>query len=369
MQGRNRSQLFIGFEQLLRALEADGLLSLAQPERPEAMRELLEKRLNPLLDAFLLESQPQVEAYATVLIADIRGFTALMSSLPMATMLEVLNRWFASMTEIIQRFDGAVDKFIGDAVMALFGLPQARADDAVRALACAAEMQRAMLMLNQDSRERGLPEIFAGIAVNTGSLVAGSFGATAHSEYTVIGDVVNLASRMESFALRGQVLMSEATRAAAGDLIEVGNVNVVRFKGIRHPVQLYELLGVDAPEHRLVVPPIEVRRSPRIRVSLDAIFRQVDGHFIHPEPIPGLINDIGYFGLRADLPFGLPDASDVLISLSPQQGLPDVGDLYARVVQTAPWAGRFRTSLELSASDASSLQRLKDLIDESLWRH
>lgn len=368
MQHRSRNELFAAIEQVVRDLEADGLLHMTQASRTEAMQRALERRLNPVLDAFLLESQPQVEAYATVLIADIRGFTALMSSLPMATMIEILNRWFASMTSIIERFGGVVDKFVGDAVMALFGLPQARDDDAVRALSCAAEMQRAMLALNHDYQARGLPEIFAGIALNTGRLVAGSFGAQAHSEYTVIGDVVNLASRMESFALRGQVLMSESTRAAAGDLVEVGAVNVVRFKGIRHPVRLYELLSVGGPQP-LVVPPVEVRRSPRIPVSLKAAFRQIDDTCIGPGSIPGLINNIGYHGLRADLPLGLPHDSEVMISLAPHQGLPDVGDLYARIVQTIPWAGRFRTSLELSSTDAASQQRLKDLVDESLWRH
>lgn len=368
MQHRNRNELFAGIEQVVRDLDAEGLLRLEEDDKVEALRQALERHLNPVLDRFLLESQPQVEAYATVLIADIRGFTALMSSLPMASMIEILNRWFASMTEIIERFGGVVEKFVGDAVMALFGLPEARGDDPVRALACAAEMQQAMLALNQDYRERGLPEIFAGIALNTGSLVAGSFGASAHSEYTVIGDVVNLASRMESFALRGQVLISESTRVAAADLVDVGAANIVRFKGIKDPVRLYELHAVRAPQ-QLTVPPVEVRRAPRISVNLDAIFRQVDDKRLLPGSIPGLINNIGYFGLRADLPLGLPNASDVLITLVPQQGLPDVGDLYARVVQTIPWAGRFRTSLELSSTDPVSHQRLKDLIDESLWRH
>lgn len=368
MQHRNRSELFAGIEQAVRDLEAEGLLRLEHAMPQEAMRQALERHLDPVLDRFLLESQPQVEAYATVLIADIRGFTELMSSLPMATMIEVLNHWFASMTQIIERFGGVVDKFVGDAVMALFGLPEARGDDPVRALACAAEMQRAMLTLNQQHQAQGLPEIFAGIALNTGRLVAGSFGAEAHSEYTVIGDVVNLASRMESFALRGQVLISETTRAAANDRAEVGAVNVVRFKGISHPVQLYELRAVRAAQ-QYSVPPVEVRRAPRISVRLEATFRQIDGKCIRPASIPGLINDIGYLGLRAELPLGLPDASDVLITLAPQQGLPDVGDLYARVVQTVPWAGHFRTSLELSSADPVSRQRLKDLIDESLWRH
>ena len=366
MQHRDRNPLFAHIEQIVRDLEAEGLLGLPGAQQPDALRQALDRRINPLLDDFLLEGQPRVEAYATVLIADLRGFTELMASQPIAVMIEVLNRWFTAMTEVIGRFGGVVDKFIGDAVMALFGVPEAGDHDALRALACAAEMQQAMRALNQENEARGLPKLFAGIAVNTGALVAGSFGAATHSEYTVIGDVVNLVSRMESFALRGQVLISEATRAEVANVIEVGTVNEVRFKGIAQPVSLYELLAVQAPQ-RIVVQPVEVRRSPRIRVHLDATFRQIDGKRIRPGRIPGLINDLGYYGLRADLPFGLPDASNVVINLTPQQGFSSLGEVYARVVRTVPWDDRFRTSLELTSVETQAHQRLKEFIDESLW--
>lgn len=372
MQHRDRDPLFARIEQVVRDLEEEGLLRLTTPEQPHVLRQALEQRLNPLLDAFLLEAQPRVEAHATVLIADIRGFTALMAALPMPTMIWLLNRWFVAMTEVIEHFGGVVDKFIGDAVMAVFGVPEAHTDDPLRALACAAEMQQVMRALNQAHEARGLPKLFAGIAVNTGPLVAGSFGAAAHSEYTVLGDVVNLVSRMESFALRGQVLISESTRAEAATSIEVGAVNEVRFKGIRQPVQLYELRAVELRDlnapRRIEILPIEVRRSPRIRVHLDATFRQIDQKRIRPGQIPGLINDLSYHGLRADLPLGLPDASDVLINLAPHQGFSSLDEVYARVVRTVPWEGRFRTSLELTSVETPTHQRLKDLVDESLWR-
>ncbi|MFP4278974.1 MAG: adenylate/guanylate cyclase domain-containing protein [Halochromatium sp.] len=367
MQHRDRDSLFAHIERVVRDLEAEGLFGATGSQQPEALRQILERRIDPLLDAFLLEGQPRVETHATVLIADLRGFTELMASQPIAVMIEVLNRWFTAMTEIIVRFGGVVDKFVGDAVMALFGVPAAGDDDALRALACAAEMQQAMKALNQENQARGLPKLFAGIAVNTGAVVAGSFGAAAHSEYTVIGDVVNLVSRMESFALRGQVLISESTRAEVANAIEVGTVNEVRFKGIAQPVPLYELRAVRAPR-RIVVQPVEVRRSPRIRVHLDATFRQIDRKRIRPGRIPGLINDLGYYGLRADLPLGLPQASDVVIDLTPQQGLSSLGEVYARVVRIVPWDGRFRTSLELTSVETPAHQRLKEFIDESLWR-
>jgi adenylate cyclase len=367
MQHRDRDPLFARIEQVIRDLEGEGLLRLTTPQPPHRLQQALEQRLNPVLDAFLLEAQPRVETRATVLIADIRGFTALMASLPLPTMVWLLNRWFVAMTEVIEHFGGAVDKFIGDAVMAVFGVPEAHTDDPLRALACAAEMQRVMRALNQANEARGLPTLFAGIAVNTGPLIAGSFGAAAHSEYTVLGDVVNLVSRMESFALRGQVLISESTRAEAAASIEVGAANEVRFKGITQPVQLYELQAVNAPR-RIEILPTEVRRSPRIHVHLDATFRQIDQKRIRPGKIPGLINDLSYHGLRADLPLGLPAASDVVINLAPQQGFSSIDEVYARVVRSVPWEGRYRTSLELTSVETPTHQRLKDLIDESLWR-
>lgn len=369
MQHRDRTQLISAISEVVQDLYGERPTpdSSAGEVTLRSIEDELALRLEPVLDAFLLEGRPRVEAYATVLIADIRGFTALMASVPIETMIAVLQRWFTTMTRIIERFGGVVDKFVGDAVMALFGLPTARGDDCARALACAAEMQRAMLELNHENHAQGLPRIYAGIAVNTGSVVAGSFGSAPHSEYTVIGDVVNLASRMESFALRGQVLISEASRAAASEHIAVGPVNEVRFKGIPHPARLYELQSVLEPR-RIAVPHVDDRRSPRVPVSLSATFRQIDDNRIRPRPIEGLIHDLGYYGLRADLPLGLPDASDVVINLAPQRGGRPIGDVYARVLRTVPNAGRFRTSLELTSVETPAHQRLKELIDESLWR-
>lgn len=370
MQHQDRQQLISSITDLARALYLPGPPQVdAAQSIPRFPDEAFVRGLDRLLDGFLLESQPQVDVYATVLIADIRGFTALMSSLPMSAMVALLNRWFSTMTGIIKQFDGMVDKFVGDAVIALFGLPEPRGDDSIRALACAAAMQRAMLELSRELEAEGLPRIFVGIAVSTGQVVAGSFGSASHSEYTAIGDVMNLAARMESFALRGQILMSESTRVEAAGAIEVGPVNEVRFKGIGHPVQLYDLRALCGPEGRLSVPRVEVRRSPRTRVSLDATFRQIDQKRVVPERIPGLINDLSYHGLRADLPLGLPDASNVVISLASEHGSRPIGDVYARVVRSVPRASGFRTSLELTSTETPAYQRLKQLIDESLWRH
>lgn len=327
----------------------------------------LRQRLDPLLDAFLMEAQPIVGAEVTILLADIRGFTALTRSLPPSTLIGLLNRYFTVMCEVIKRHDGVIDKFMGDSVMALFGAPTRRPDDLQRALACAVEMQQAMAALNRVSHARGEPSLYAGIAINTGHAMAGSFGSALHNEYTVIGDAVNLASRIESFSLRGQVLLSESSHAAARHLVEIGSVNQVRVKGMAEPISLYELRSVNAP-HRLVIPNVEIRKSPRIAVDLDAIFRQIEAKHIYSDHFVGHVNDMGYYGMRADLPLGLPAYSEVVVNLRPDVGASAAEEVYARVLRAEPRGPSFRTSMEFTAIDTPGHRQLKQYVDEQLWR-
>jgi adenylate cyclase len=327
----------------------------------------LRHRLDALLDAFLLESQSIAGTEVTVLLADIRGFTALTQSVPPSTLILLLNAYFTAMCDVVQRHGGAVDKFMGDSVMAVFGAPQQRPDDLQRALACAVEMQQAMVELNRRNQSKGLPNLYAGIALNTGTAMAGSFGSDVHSEYTVIGDAVNLAARIESFSLRGQVLLSEATHWAAQHFIEVSRINQVQVKGMSKPLSLYELRSVRGPP-RLVIPEIEVRRSPRIAVELDAIFRMVESQNIHAEQFIGRVNDMGYYGMRADLPMVLPTYSEVVINLRPELGGDAPGDVYARVLRTRPHGDGFRTSMEFTTVDTPGHRQVKAYIDDRLWR-
>jgi adenylate cyclase len=345
-----------------------GQISAQQPGTTSGDRgEVLRQYLDPLLDAFLMESQPIVATDVTILLADIRGFTALTRALPQSTLIDLLNRYFSAMCTVIKRHDGVVDKFIGDSIMALFGVPKRRPDDLQRALACSVEMQQAMVELNRHSEQRGEPRLYAGIAINTGPVMAGSFGSGLHSEYTVVGDAVNLVSRIESFSLRGQVLLSESSRTAARHLIETGNVNQVRVKGVEEPISLYELLSVNAPR-RLVIPRVDIRKSPRISVSLEAIFRQVAAKHVHSEHFVGHVNDMGYYGMRADLPLGLPPYSEVVVNLRPELNAKVTGEVYARVLRAEPRGPSFRTSLEFTNIDTPGHRHVKEYVDDQLWR-
>ncbi|GAB0149271.1 hypothetical protein McPS_20110 [Marichromatium sp. PS1] len=360
MQHQDKQLLFA---RILAAIEGTGNAPSAAVEI-----EALRARLSDQLDDFLLESQPIVATEATVVIADIRGFTALVESQPVEVMVRLLNRFFTRMVELVTRYGGVVDKFMGDSVMAVFGVPERRDDDLLRALACAVEMQRAMVALNRDHRAWNEPSLYAGVAVSSGRLMAGSFGSPLHNEYTVIGDPVNLAARIENYSLRGQVLLSESAQAGAGSHIEIGAVNQVTVKGKTGPVTLYELKAVDWPQ-RLEVPEVEPRKAPRISVDFPVEFRQVVAKRILSESFVGKVHDLSYYGMSADLPMVLPPCTEILLSLAPEIGSGKAMEVYARVLRSRHDKGSYRTSLEFTAIDTPSHRRVKRYVDHMLWGH
>jgi class 3 adenylate cyclase len=144
----------------------------------------------------------------TLLMSDLRGFTALAERLEATQVVALLNYYLSSMIEIIQRNGGTIDDIIGDAILVLFGAPVAMPDAAQRAVCCGLEMQKAMQEVNEYNFQKGWPEIEMGIALHTGEAVAGNIGSTKRSKYGVIGQPVNLTARIESFTVGGQVLVS-----------------------------------------------------------------------------------------------------------------------------------------------------------------
>ena len=147
----------------------------------------------------------------TVLFADIRGFTSLSENAPPEKVVQLLNRYFTAMSDIIFAHGGTLDKYIGDGLMALFGAPTASSEDACNAVAASVAMQREMAGINKELRREGYEDIHIGIGLHTGVATVGYIGSERRSEYTAIGDTVNLASRLESNAAPGQILLTEAT--------------------------------------------------------------------------------------------------------------------------------------------------------------
>jgi adenylate cyclase len=182
-----------------------------------------------------------VNQQVTVLFADIRGFTALSEKEKPEKVVNLLNRYFSVMTEIIFEFGGTLDKYIGDGLMAIFGAPTAGEEDALNAVKAAVTMQKRLDQLNKELSAEGYRNISVGIGLHTGEATIGYIGSNKRSEYTAIGDTVNLASRLESNAAGGQILMSEATAAASGNLIPVNVREPLTVKNRTQPVNVLEV--------------------------------------------------------------------------------------------------------------------------------
>lgn len=182
-----------------------------------------------------------VNQTVTVLFADIRGFTALSEHEKPEKVVTMLNRYFSLMSDIIFEHGGTLDKYIGDGLMAIFGAPTASEEDALNAVKAAVTMQKRLSGLNDELRSEGFGQISIGIGLHTGEALIGYIGSDKRSEYTAIGDTVNLASRLESNAAGGQILMSEATAAASGNLIPVNQREPLTVKNRVQPVKVLEV--------------------------------------------------------------------------------------------------------------------------------
>jgi len=177
----------------------------------------------------------------TILFADIRGFTRISEHAPPEKIVNLLNRYFSAMTDIIFAHGGTLDKYLGDGLMALFGAPTTTPKDANNALSAAVAMQRRMIGINVELREEGFSEIGIGIGLHTGEVTVGYIGSERRSEYTAIGDPVNTASRLESNAKGGQILVSEVTAKAAQSRYQLTPRDPISVKNREQPVPLFEV--------------------------------------------------------------------------------------------------------------------------------
>ncbi len=182
----------------------------------------------------------------TVLFADIRGFTAIAANQPPEKVVALLNECFRTLVDVIPRYGGTLDKFIGDGLLAVFNAPTDVPVHEICAVMAGLEMQSVMERVNEQRRLSGQQELRLGIGINTGEAVAGTFGSERRLEYTVIGSAVNLAQRIEDHARGGELLIGEATYQAVRHLVEAEGQEPATLKGLDTPVHLYKVVGLAA---------------------------------------------------------------------------------------------------------------------------
>ena len=239
-------------------------ISFSEQRQRSQLMHLFSKQVSPAIaeaiweqrDEFLAGNRPRSqELTATTLFTDLKGFSSTSEGLGPAQLMDWLNEYMEAMAQPVMANDGVIEKYIGDAIMAVFGVPIPRVSpgqieqDARNAVRCALAMAEALEQLNTHWKQRGWPECSMRIGIHTGRLVAGSLGSTDRQEYTVIGDSVNTASRLESFdkdvladsACR--ILVSEATRALLGDEFQTQPVGTMSLKGKSEKVMIHRVVA------------------------------------------------------------------------------------------------------------------------------
>ena len=188
-------------------------------------------------------------AIVTVLFSDIRGFTSMSEKMSAEDVTKILNEYFTEMEPIITKYNGVINKFIGDAVMAIFGEPIQDLNHPVNAVRCAYEMLQKVAYLREKWLMEGKPKIEIGIGICTGEVFIGNIGSEARMEYTVIGDTVNLASRIESFnkVYKTNLLVSSSTYSYISDVADVIKINEVKIRGKAQKMNIYEVLRIEKP--------------------------------------------------------------------------------------------------------------------------
>jgi adenylate cyclase len=198
-----------------------------------------------------------VNQEVTVMFADIRGFTTMSETMEPGRVVEILNEYFTRVTDVIFDNGGTLDKYIGDAVMAVFGAPISKGNDAAAAVNSAMQIQRLLVELNRDAAAREWPELRVGIGINTGNAIAGNIGSPRRLDYTVVGDAVNTAQRLMTNAAGGQILISESTAkklGKTGKTIDLERLPELKVKGRSEAVPVFRVNWVEESAETVVLP-------------------------------------------------------------------------------------------------------------------
>lgn len=269
---------------------------------------------------------------ATIVMTDLRGFTSMGERLEAEDVVTILNIYLETMTDIILQYKGTIVAFMGDAILTIFGAPIAREDDAPRAVACAVAMQLAIQKVNERCHAKGFPALQQGIGINTGKVVVGNIGSDKQMKYDCIGRNVNLASRIESYTVGGQILISESTHAACPDILRIDGQTEVFPKGFQEPIQIYDVGGVGGA-YNVHLPPRRKGGPPQlerpIAIEFNIFKGKETGAAVHTGTIIGLAQEEAHIRSSAQL----QRLDNLRIQLFDHDNHPITTDLIAKVTE------------------------------------
>jgi adenylate cyclase len=317
------------------------------------------------LDALIQTSidstlEPQIRDFG-ILVSDLRGFTPITEKYPPLLIVQLLNKYYSVMIKIIDQHGGVVDKLMGDSIMALF---DSKDNDqaAQQLLNCVIDMQLAMDDVNVFAAELDVPSIYMGIGMNYGSMVVCELGSEIYREITVMGDQVNLASRLSAYCLRGQVLMSDNLYKLLQHKVVLGRVYDVQVKGKTLPITTYEVLGLDTIPQKLL-PVRDSRKHLRVDVDLPVTYFSIESMQVSTIPVHARIVDMSRQGMkiRTRRRHEFLDEIKIVFAFITSERL---NEIYAKVLlcnEEAP--GLYSLSVEFTYMDEPTSSTIKVFVD------
>jgi len=267
------------------------------------------------------------------MMTDLRGFTALSERLEPEEVLQMLNAYFEVMVDIVLQYKGTINEIIGDALLVIFGAPQEMPDRAQQAIACSIAMQNAMKAVNDQNRERGLPEAEMGIGLNEADVIVGNIGSIKRSKYGVVGSGVNMASRIESYTVGGQILISESVRKEAGDVLRIDGQRDVLPKGAEASIRIYEVGGI-AASYNLTLDEKETAHVALAK-QIPLRFTVLDGKDVGKKGLGGRIIRLSKKSAEINLDESVDVFTNVKMNLEDVDEELGVKDFYGKVIESS----------------------------------
>ncbi len=309
---------------------------ILEERRKKVIRTTFSKYLAPAVVDEMLKDPDNIKLGGearelTIMMSDLRGFTATAERLSAEKVLEMLNHYLGTMADIIVDFEGTIDEFIGDAILVIFGAPFEKDDDARRAVACCLAMQKAMAAVNAHNTAHGLPTLEMGIALNTGEVTVGNIGSQRRLKYGVVCSHVNLTARIESNTVGGQLLISESTLKLAGEDIKIGEKYSIVAKGFPDPIVAYEILGIGG-EYDIYVDEVDLAlcaATPPVEVSYRIMTSKND----EGDEMTGTFSSVSALGAQLEGDLKLEALTNIKLRVCGEDGQWIDDDLYAKVVR------------------------------------
>jgi len=299
----------------------------------------------------------------TILMSDLRGFTSLSETKDPEEMVLLLNRYLERMSKVLLDFDGMIDEFIGDAILAVFGVPEKRNDDPFRAVACALAMQNSLRELNDEIVKEGYPPLEMGIGINTGSVIVGNIGSEMRMKYGIVGTTVNTAARIESNTIGGQVLIGEETYELVKGLVTIETPQTAMMKGLREPLVSFPVTAIG--------PPYDIQLTPRtdsekgVDINLPFHCWKVEKKKIASESMWGETTMLQENLIRASIDPPLEPLTDIKLIFDFCMDAHCFDDIYAKVIDLDRQKEKATNHLRITSISQKDRKVLKKWISEA----